>query len=238
MNPHARILHTLLVAFWTVLSALIYSIITGLTSIISQSLSRKIVRSWCIHILYIAGVRIKIYGADNIDKNKCYVFAANHQSNFDIPVLYASLGSDICFIAKKELFDIPFFGWAMKSIGCIKLDRKNARRARESLSTGIAQLKKNNSSLVIFPEGTRSISGKVGEFKRASFTLAIESGAEVIPVAIDGTIKVHKKSTFKVQSADVRVVIGAPIKTNDTNINKEDLAGIVRETVVKNIINI
>ena len=93
----------------------------------------------------------------NVHKNERYVFIANHQSDFDIPVLYEGLFPNLSFIAKKELFMLPFFGWGMAAVGHIWIDRKNARKARKSITRAVNRLKRNHVSLVLFPEGTRSV---------------------------------------------------------------------------------
>jgi 1-acyl-sn-glycerol-3-phosphate acyltransferase len=226
--------YSAIIITWTIFSAALDGWLALCAGIFSGSWARSIARAWCIHIIWITGSKLSVEGLENIDRSKHYVFVANHQSYFDIPALYAGIGSSISFIAKKELFGIPFFGWGMWAIGCIKIDRKNPRKARESLSKGVAALKKNNISLVIFPEGTRSLSGKVGEFKRASFTLAIEAGVPVVPVAISGTRDIQKKSSLQISSATVHIVIGKPIPADEyLKTGKEGLAEKARETIIK-----
>ena len=226
--------HNSIMLAWTIFSAMAYGWTALCTSIFCRSASRSIARLWCTQLLYMTGSKISVEGAEHIDKKNNYVFVANHQSYFDIPALYAGLGSSISFIAKKELFRIPFFGWGMWAAGCIQIDRKNARKARKSIAKGAAQLKKNHTSLVVFPEGTRSSSGKVGEFKRGSFTLAIEAGVPLVPVAICGTRNIQKKSSLLISPAAVRLVIGAPISAEEVSkLGKEVLAGKVRETIIK-----
>jgi 1-acyl-sn-glycerol-3-phosphate acyltransferase len=219
---------------WTIASAVTYGFMTMILSPLSGPLARKVARLWCVHLLFLTRVKIVIRGASNIDHKMNYVFVANHQGYFDIPVLYTGIGSAISFIAKKELFSLPFFGWGMAAIGCISIDRKNPRNARASIMRAISVLKKNNLSLVLFPEGTRSQSDKVGEFKRASFTLAREAGVPVVPVAICGTGAIHNKSSNKIRPGTVTLIIGTPITTDKIQkLNKEELSGAVREIIAK-----
>jgi 1-acyl-sn-glycerol-3-phosphate acyltransferase len=219
---------------WTIVSACAYGCMTMILSLVSCPLARKVARLWCVHLLFLTRVKIIVRGASNIDRAANYVFVANHQGYFDIPVLYASLGSGLTFIAKKELFAFPFFGWGMAAIGCISMDRKNPRKARTSISRAVSLLRKNNLSLVLFPEGTRSPSGRVGEFKRASFTLAQEAEVPVVPIAICGTGAIHNKSSNRISPGTVTVVIGTPLPTDEMKkMNKEELSGTVRGIIAK-----
>jgi 1-acyl-sn-glycerol-3-phosphate acyltransferase len=219
---------------WTMTSAVAYGFIAMLVGAFSRRLARKVARLWCVHLLFVTRVKLIVQGASNINHAMNYIFIANHQGYFDIPVLYTGLGSMIAFIAKKELFRIPFFGWGMAAIGCISMDRKNPRSARTAISKAVSLLRKNNMSLVLFPEGTRSQSEKVGEFKRGSFTLALEAGLPVVPVAICGTNAIHNKKSNKIRPGAVTIIIGTSIPTDEVQkMNKEELSGIVREIIAK-----
>jgi 1-acyl-sn-glycerol-3-phosphate acyltransferase len=226
------LLYNGIVIVWTMVSALSYGFAAMVVALFSKKAARSVARLWCLQLLFITGVKLKIEGIDNIDGSKSYIFVANHQGYFDIPVLYAGLGSTLSFIAKTELFRIPFFGWGMSAVGCINLNRKNPRRARLSITRAVSVLKKNNISLALFPEGTRSASGSVGEFKRGSFTLALEAGVPVVPVAICGTRKIHRKGSFRISPATVRLVVGAPIFPQSERLDKEQLAAMTREIIV------
>jgi 1-acyl-sn-glycerol-3-phosphate acyltransferase len=214
-------------------SAIIYSSAAVLTGLFSRRLALRVARLWCRHLLLATGVRLTVQGLANIERGKSYVFVANHQSHYDIPVLFAGIGSTISFIAKKELFRIPVFGWGMKSIGCISLDRKSPRKARTAMTRAVEILRKDNLSLVLFPEGTRSETGDVGEFKRGSFTLAIEAGVPVVPVAIQGTGEIHRKGSSRVYPGEVTVIVGTPLSTEAIqNLSKEELSGAIRGSIV------
>ncbi len=226
--------HNAVIVVWTVASAMFYGWMTVIVGVFSRPLARKIARLWCEHLLFLTRVKVLVKGLGNIDPETNYVFVANHQSYFDIPVLYSSLGSGLSFIAKKELFVIPFFGWGMTAIGCISMDRKNARHARSTISRASSILRKNSLSLVLFPEGTRSQSERVGEFKRASFTLALEAGVPVVPVAISGTRAVHSKSSHRIRPGTVTVVVSPPLSVDEMKtMTKDELSGTVREIIVK-----
>jgi 1-acyl-sn-glycerol-3-phosphate acyltransferase len=160
-----NVLHNVYTAVWAAASTVVYGTAVLCISPFNNRLARYIAHLWCIHLLFMCGIRVTTTGGEKLDAKTRYVFIANHQSYFDIPVLYAGLPFALSFIAKKELFFIPFFGWGIAAIGHIWIDRENARAARKSITRAIEKLKCQGISLVLFPEGTRSITGEVGEFK-------------------------------------------------------------------------
>ncbi len=230
------LLHNIAVVLWAVFSTFVFSSAVIAVRPISGRWSRGVARVWCRQLLAVARVKLHVEGLSKIEKNRNYVFVANHQGYFDIPVLYAGLGSAISFIAKKELFSIPFMGWGMAAIGCIKLDRKNARKAKNSIIRAARLLKKSNFSLVLFPEGGTSPTGAVGEFKRGSFALALEAGVPVVPVAISGTRTIYRKATYRINPGTVFLRIGSPIATGATaTVGKGDLSELTRESIIREL---
>lgn len=228
-----RIFHNAAVFLWAFISTVFYGTATILVSIFNTRLARYIAHLWCIHLLFLCGVRVRTVGAEKLSRKERYVFIANHQSFFDIPALYAGLPFSLSFIAKKELFFIPFFGWGIAAIGHIWIDRENARMARKSITRAIGKLKRRRISLVLFPEGTRSITGEVGEFRRGSFTLAIEAGVGVVPVSIVGTRDILPKKSLFFKTGTVILVIGDPLFPGDlAGLDKSKLSDIIRERIV------
>lgn len=132
----------IVVLVWALISGALYSTTCLFVAALSPRFSRVIARLWSIHLLMVGGVKVVVHGAEKLDKDKRYVFIANHQSNFDIPVLYAALQHQLSFLAKKELFAIPFFGWGMRAVGHIWIDRENARKALSSIQRALQSLKK------------------------------------------------------------------------------------------------
>jgi 1-acyl-sn-glycerol-3-phosphate acyltransferase len=178
-------------------------------------------------------VRLRVEGRERLDKGGRYVFISNHQSALDIPVLMACLPCNLSFVAKRSLFMIPFLGWGMYAIGHIWIDRRNARRARESLMRAVERMRKNHTSLVIFPEGTRSSDGTVADFKRGSFSLALRAEVEAVPVAISNACVVMPKKAMFCNPGEVVVRIGEPVPTKGLeNQDKGELAQNVRDAVV------
>jgi len=168
---------------------------------------------WTRGILFSAGVRLDVSGKEYIDPHGTYVFAGNHQSHFDVPIVFSLLPMTVRFFTKKELFSIPVFGWAISAVGMIKIDRSNHEKSVQTMNQAVDTIKKNNVSVVIFPEGTRSHDGQIQTFKKGGFIVAIKGGVPVVPVSISGSLKILKKHTLRVQPGRVKVVFGKPIMT-------------------------
>jgi 1-acyl-sn-glycerol-3-phosphate acyltransferase len=217
---------------WVVVATVVYGTITLVLSIFSRPAARYVAKLWCVHLLRLSGARVKVEGAEKLSGGRRYVFVCNHQSAFDIPVLYAGLPNQLSFIAKKELFLLPFFGWGIAAIGHIWVDRGNARKARLSIKRGVSKLKREHTSLVVFPEGTRSLDGTVGPFKKGSFTLALESGVEVVPVAVRGTRELLPKGSLTVRPGTAFVYIADPLDVETVrSLDKASLSDRVRAVI-------
>lgn len=225
------IVHSTLIIIWTIVSTIIYGLSCLSVCLFSSDLTLKIGRIWNIHLLAIAGIKVKVRGAEKLDPNKRYVFFANHQSALDIPVMYAGMKNAISFIAKKELFFIPIFGWGMAAMGHIWIDRSNARKARDSILKAIKHLHKANVSLVLFPEGTRSVDGTIGEFKTGSFTLALQAGVQAVPVVLHDTRLCLPKNAMMMRPGTIHVDIGDPIDIDESTMSKNDLCIRIRNTI-------
>ncbi len=165
---------------------------------------------------------VKVNGKKNIIPGKSYVIISNHQSYYDIFLIYGWLGIDIKWIMKKELGKIPGIGFGSRKVGHIFLDRSNSRLALESLNQAKQKLS-NGSSVVIFPEGTRSKSGKLGIFKRGAFKLALDLDLPILPITIKGTKDILPTGTSNLLPGKVEMIIHEPIDItgyNDLNIKE------------------
>lgn len=167
-------------------------------------------RAWAKRLLFVSGVCVRTYGLENIDKNKSYVFVANHSSYYDIPAVFKSIPNNLRIMYKKELEKIPFFGWYLKKSDFIGIEREEATSARNSLNEAL-RLIQQDVSVLIFPEGTRSPDGKLKEFKKGAMFLAIRSGKPIVPVAIIGTRKILPRGSFFIRTGLVKVIVGKPI---------------------------
>jgi 1-acyl-sn-glycerol-3-phosphate acyltransferase len=209
------------------LAALFFVHVLGRSSESCQGLAR----SWGRLILRSGGVRVMKEGGGDLDPASPYVFACNHQSQFDIPVLHGFLGHDFRWLAKKELFQVPIWGAAMRASGYIAIDRSQGREALKSLSEAAAEVAAGK-SVVIFPEGTRSPDGRLGDFKAGGMQLAIKAGVPIVPVAIVGTHRVLPKGKLLVTPGEVTVRVGAPLEVKGCRPReKHDLALRVRDRV-------
>lgn len=138
------------------------------------------------------------------------IFIANHASHFDPPLLISTLPSHPVFIAKRELARVPFLGWVIWLAGFIFIDRGNRAQAQASLAAA-AQRIHDGQSVVVFPEGTRSVDGTLLPFKPGSFKLAVEAGVPLVPLAIHGGARVLPKGDWRVAGGPYRMVVGAPL---------------------------
>ena len=195
-------------------------------------------RLWCELLLKILGIRIRVFAENWPEKGKNYVFMCNHQSQLDIPVLERVLKDyNIRFLAKKSLFDIPFFGWGIKALGYVPVEREDPKEGLKSLLACVEKLKEGF-SLVVFPEGTRSRTGELLPFKIGGFLIPIKAGVPVCPVAIWGTIEILPKGSLwmKLKKREVKVYIGPVIDVSGLTLkDKNLLAERVREALLKGL---
>ena len=188
---------------------------------------------WASSICRASGVKVAVTGTEPLDPEKPYIFAANHQSQFDIFVLQGFLGVDFRWLAKKELFTVPIWGPAMRRAGYIPIDRSHGRQAIKSLDEA-AQKIAAGTSVIIFPEGTRSKDGKLHDFKAGAMILAIKSGVPIVPVAILGTYEILPKGKLLMNPGKVQIRVGRPIETKNYNSkDKHQLAKVSQEAVAE-----
>lgn len=196
----------------------------------------RVARIWARLILAASRVKVEVLGAGAMDWKGPYVFAANHASTYDILVLLAYLPIQFRWMAKQELFRIPFFGWAMHRSGYIPVNRSNPREGLLSLERA-AQRIRAGTSVIIFPEGTRSRDGRIHEFKRGGFTLAVKAGSPVVPVSISGTYRVLPAPHLTLTSGPVRIVLGRPIPTEGVDRDSQlDLIQRVQQEIQANFV--
>ena len=170
-------------------------------------------RIWCNKQIKNAGAKINITGEENIPTG-AVLFVANHQSSFDIAILFALVDKNKGFVSKDSIFKIPFLKKWMFELKCISINRKDVKEALKTILKGIDILK-NGYSLVIFPEGTRSLDGELLPFKAGSFKLATKSKVPIVPITIDGSINILKKGDPFIYPATVNMTIHPPIFTKD-----------------------
>ena len=165
---------------------------------------------WARLVVAVSGVKVRVTGLQNVPRGQPVLFLSNHQGAFDIPALQSVLPVQFRWVAKKNLFKVPFVGWSMRLAGYISIDRENPAEAVKSMEEAAEKMSRG-SSVVIFPEGTRSETGALLPFKRGAFMLARKSGRPIVPVAISGTSGILKKGGFIVNPVRVTIAIGSPI---------------------------
>lgn len=204
-----------------------------LTSVFDRSgdSAHLIGRLWAMIILFLSGIKVRLKGMENVT-NTSQIFISNHQGAFDILVLQAYLPAQFRWLAKKSLFKIPVIGWTMGLAGYIPIDRSHAGRAYYGLEKAGEKLK-NRTSILIFPEGTRSMTNELLPFKRGGFLLASNTGVPITPIAITGTRDIMKKGSILIKPAGVTVVIDSQIKTIDKD--DKNLLELTRDVIQKNL---
>ena len=170
---------------------------------------------WGRTILKLAGIRVEVIGAEHVIKDGAQTLMANHQSWFDIFVVLAYVPCQFRFLAKKELFKVPFFGSALYRYGAIPIDRKNFVSAMRSIDAAAKKIREGK-SVMTYPEGTRNKDGRLLPFKKGVFDLALRAGAPIIPISISGTRAIMpKKSLFPCKPGKVTLVVGKPVDVTD-----------------------
>jgi 1-acyl-sn-glycerol-3-phosphate acyltransferase len=185
----------------------LFVIVTGVPlSLISPDYLHNYARLWAKVGLKLAGVKLTVCGQENLQPDRPVIYMPNHQSNFDILALLAGLPGQFRWLAKEELFRVPLFGLAMRRCGYIPLDRSDRKKALKSMTEAARRIQ-DGTSVVIFPEGTRSADGHLQEFKKGGFMLALKAKVPVLPVAIQGSYAVMPKTSRWIHGGAIEVCI-------------------------------
>lgn len=161
--------------------------------------------AWARTALWLAGVTVEVDGAEKVPLHEPVIFMSNHQSNFDILALFYAIPRQFAWIAKEELFRIPIFGHSMRRAGYVPLDRGDGRRALKSMDAAAGMIR-SGKSVVIFPEGTRTVDGKLLPFKRGGFLLAGKAGVPVIPVTVTGSMVINPAKRMELYRGKIRII--------------------------------
>ena len=208
--------HLLRTVFYLIPAVSLYTIVLGTISVASSfvdgsgDFGHRCARLWSRLILKTTGVHVTVTGLEQLDPTRTYVFASNHQSIYDIPIVFASLPFQLRIIAKQSLRRIPFLGWHLGRTGHLLVDRS---KPGAGVVKKMARLVNERHSLIVFPEGTRSLDGTVARFKGGSFVLAVESQLPIVPVSIAGSRHVMTKGRLMVRPGEVTVTVHAPVET-------------------------
>jgi 1-acyl-sn-glycerol-3-phosphate acyltransferase len=217
----------------------LFTIVLGTLSLVASIVDRTgdaghwCARMWARLILKTTGVRVSVSGGERLDASRSYVVAANHQSIYDIPIVFAALPLQLRIVAKDSVGRVPFLGWHLRRTGHLLVNRKNPGAG---ILKRMARLIGAANSLIVFPEGTRSQDGAVGRFKGGIFLLAIDSGLPVVPVSISRSRFVMRKGSLTVSPGDVTVTVHEPIPTTGvTREHARDFAERVRDVVCADV---
>lgn len=189
-------------------------------------------RFWSRWMLRVSKVGVRLEGTENLRMDAPQIVASNHQSWYDVWTLAAFVPGRYHFVAKKELSHIPLFGRAWQAAGHISVDRSDTQSAVQSLQQAGDLLRQYRSKVVIFPEGTRTRTGRLQPFKKGAFMLAIHSGVEIVPTAVLGSRCVLPKGGWRVRPGQIIVRFGPPIASTDYDEERrDDLIARVREEI-------
>ncbi|HZS28079.1 MAG TPA: lysophospholipid acyltransferase family protein [Candidatus Angelobacter sp.] len=215
----------------------VYTGILGSLSLLSSLFDRKgrlqhgFARLWSWLILKTCLTHVTVTGLDRVDTSKPHLYAANHISGLDIPVLYTQLPFQFRIIAKEELFHYPFLGWHLRRSRQIPVDATSAASSMRSLNRA-AETLRAGMPMVVFPEGGRSASGQIRPFLSGAFYVAIKTQVEVVPIAIVGTFEMLPINSFHMRPRPLKMLVGDPIPTQGYTVrDMEKLAAIAQKAV-------
>lgn len=228
-----EVLRNLLVWLYVVVTVPLFGILAILTK------RHFWARLWCEWLLKILRIRMEVYVDSWPPKHRNYVFISNHQSQLDIPVLEVLLKDyNVRFLAKKSLFSIPFFGWGIRALGYVPVDREDPKEGLKSLLACVERVKEGV-SLIVFPEGTRSATGELLPFKVGGFLIPLKAGVPICPLAIWGTREILPKGRlwFNLKRRVVKVALGPVIEVEGLTLkDKTKLADMARDFIEKALI--
>ena len=225
---------------WIYLNLIFWTLLFGLSSFFAILLTGKKENFkffgviWGKTLSFIFNIKLIVKGKHNLqDRN--YIFASNHASLIDIPLLLIAVNRYTVFIAKSELSKIPIFKSILDRAGFIFVDRKNNDSAVKSMNNLMEDIKKIPRSVAIFPEGTRTSDGKLLPFKKGAAIFAINTDIPLIPVAISGTYSWSKKKLFDISQSVISFEFGEPIITENYSFNDRDYLTEKIKTNIKNM---
>jgi len=236
VNFLVAIYHT--TRFWIIVVFL--SLVLGALAILggvidsTGNLSHRISSLWSRCLCRWNGIQVEVEGMEHVQTDHAQIFIANHQSFFDIFSLSGFLPVQIRWMAKSSLFKIPFVGWSMVASRYIPVERESRKKAYQAFVQAVEKLKAGY-SVVIFPEGTRSLDGTIGPFKKGSHLLAVRSKAPLVPVTIMGSGNIKRKGSMWIEPGRVRIIISPPLNTEKIgNQDEEAVLSRIRKTICDN----
>ena len=200
------------------LSGMVFAIIAIILAIVVSPKAGNLIGgvSWSRLCSFFTPMFVSVTGKGNIDRKQSYIVVSNHQSHYDIFVMYGWLRLDMKWVMKKELRKIPFIGYACEKVGHIIIDRSDRVQALEAMEKAKRNIV-NGTSVMFFPEGTRSKDGKIGSFKKGAFMMALQLNLPILPVTIRGTRKILPSGTLNLLPGRAECIVHPPIETSGYN---------------------
>lgn len=193
-----------------------------------EKISRRAAELYIDSVFKSSKSTFEVLGIEKIDLNETYFIVSNHLGMVDIPAIMRAFPKYVSFVSKKELSKIPAFSRWMRDLGAVFLDRENVRNSIKEFNRGIENLK-NGRCICIFPEGTRSVTKEIGEFKKGSLKMAIKANVKIIPTVLVGSRSVYEDNGNRIRKGDVKVIFLDPIDVNELSLDEvKDLHEIVR----------
>lgn len=216
--------------FWILLAATsLFLVPYGLLNLFAQKAAayryaKTVARTWARHLLWVGRISVRVLGTDHYPRHAGRVcVVSNHQGYADILLLEAYLPDVGGFVAKKELRMVPVMSTWMRIFRCVFIDRRSVRRGNRALDKAVRNIR-DGYPMLIFPEGTRSHSGRVGSFKGGSLKLPVEAEATIVPVTIDGTYRILEERG-RLRPAATRLIIHAPVSSGEyRHLRRSELA--------------
>jgi 1-acyl-sn-glycerol-3-phosphate acyltransferase len=222
-----------------VLGVCVSTIVDAARGRVTKELSDERLFAWSKRIVANSHIDLEMVGREHIRPGVTYLVMSNHESHYDIPMIYRTIGGSVRMVAKKELFSLPFFGPAIKIGGFVAIDRKNRTQAIQSLEIAKTMLAAGT-HVWMAPEGTRSLTGELGPFKHGGFHLALDSGLPILPVSIKGTRDVLPSKTLRSKhGVKIKVTVHPEIETTayakDGKEGRERLMADVRRAIASGL---
>lgn len=197
--------------------ACVWSFLCGWTAVLvatvgsQRAASHYVGKAWARVLGWLTPIRVSVEGAERIDPRQTYVVVSNHVSQYDIIVIYGWLVIDLRWVMKQELRKLPGIGPACEKVGHIIVDRSNPESARRSLNEALARIS-DGIGILFFPEGTRSVDGRLRPFKKGAFRIALDEQLPVLPITLLGTREILPAKTLKLFPGRARIVVHPPIE--------------------------
>ena len=230
-----KFLHTLFCIFITGFATVVLFPVAMSMMVINWSRDGEmwlVANVWSQILIWAGGATLEVIGAEHLDPKRPTIYICNHQSTLDAPVLFKSLWPvPFRYVSKHTLKYVPVTGWYLMVAGYIFINRSNRRAAVATLDAAAVKVRAGT-SIVVFPEGTRSETGAILPFKKGPFALATKAKVAICPVTIEGTGKVMPKNSWKITPGPVRVKIGSPIDPTPFGNDREALMHAVRDVMI------